>query len=221
MAANSIQVEVVGINGKALSSAQDFVVPAAYAKVLETTQDVAGALCTVVVVGGPAGNIYTNYNVTDTMAEVLAMLNLDTVSNLSVVGTLEVTGVATFDAAIIRKITAGAAINATATATAAQVATGLITSTSAAPTTITMPTGTLLGGELGAGRGTSFDLVVDNTLGASTVTMAVAVNGILSAAAAANGASQGLLTVPSGVTGIATFRLVFASATAYVITRIA
>jgi cytoskeletal protein CcmA (bactofilin family) len=38
-----------------------------------------------------------------------------------------------------------AAINATATATAAEVATGYITSTSAAGTTITLPTGTLLG----------------------------------------------------------------------------
>jgi len=41
-----------------------------------------------------------------------------------------------------------AAINATATATAAQVITGYITSTSAAPTTITLPTGTLLGAAL-------------------------------------------------------------------------
>ena len=38
-----------------------------------------------------------------------------------------------------------AAINATAVATAAEVATGYITSTSAAGTSITFPTGTLLG----------------------------------------------------------------------------
>jgi hypothetical protein len=76
-----------------------------------------------------------------------------------------------------------AAINATATATAAEVATGYITSTSAAATTITLPTGTLLGAELGAVQGTVFDLYIDNTAGASTVTVAVAVNGILSTAA--------------------------------------
>ena len=113
------------------------------------------------------------------------------------------------------------AINATATATAAEVATGYITSTSAAATTITLPTGTLLGAALGATAGTVFDLVIDNTAGANTVTIAVATNGILSAAAAAVGASFGLLTVPSGVTGIAVFRLMFSSATAYCFTRVA
>jgi len=115
-----------------------------------------------------------------------------------------------------------AAINATATATAAQVATGYITSTSVGTVTITLPTGTLLGAALGATAGTVMDLYVDNTAGASTVTVAVATNGILSAAAAAgSGAGAGLLTVPSGVTGLACFRIMFSSATAYVFSRIA
>jgi hypothetical protein len=113
------------------------------------------------------------------------------------------------------------AINATATATAAQVASGYITSTSAAATTITLPTGTLLGAELGATKGTVHELYIDNTAGANTVTVAVAVNGILSAAAAAVGASFGLLTVPSGVTGVARFTLMFSSPTAYTFTRTA
>lgn len=123
------------------------------------------------------------------------------------------------DAPVIRSSTA--AINATATATALQVATGYITSTSAAATTITLPTGTLLGQQLKAVRGTVFDLFIDNTAGANTVTIAVATNGILSALAAAVAASAGLLTVPSGVTGQACFRLMFSSATAYTFTRIA
>lgn len=114
-----------------------------------------------------------------------------------------------------------AAINATATATAAQVATGYITSTSAAATTITLPTGTLLGAELGATRGTVFDLYIDNTAGASTVTIAVATNGILSDAATTTAASFGQLTVASGVTGLARFTLMFSSATAYAFTRTA
>ena len=115
-----------------------------------------------------------------------------------------------------------AAINATATATAAEVATGYITSTSASPTTITLPTGTLLGAALGAARGTVLELYVDNTAGASTVTIAVATNGILSAAAAAgSGAGAGLLTVASGATGIGRFTIMFSSATAYVFTRTA
>jgi hypothetical protein len=114
------------------------------------------------------------------------------------------------------------AINATATATAAQVATGYITSTSAAATTITLPTGTLLGAALGATQGTVLDLFIDNTAGANTVTIAVATNGILSAAAAAGSAAgAGLLTVPSGVTGVGCFRIMFSSPTAYVFSRIA
>lgn len=113
------------------------------------------------------------------------------------------------------------AINSTATATADQVATGYITSTSAAAVTITLPTGTLLGAALGAQQGTIFDLYIDNTAGANTVTVAVAVNGIKSDAANTTAASFGQLTVASGVTGQGCFRLMFSSPTAYTFTRIA
>ena len=112
-------------------------------------------------------------------------------------------------------------INATATATAAQVATGYITSTSAAATTITLPTGTLLGAALSATQGTSIDLFIDNTAGASTVTVAVAVNGVLSSAAVDTAGSFGDLTIAAGATGLACFRIMFSSATAYVFTRTA
>lgn len=122
--------------------------------------------------------------------------------------------------ALVQKRTT-AAINSTATATAAQVVTGYITSTSAAATTITLPTGTLLGAALGASQGTTHELYIDNTAGANTVTIAVAANGILSALAAAVAASAGLLTVPNGVTGQARFTLMFSSATAYTFTRTA
>lgn len=114
-----------------------------------------------------------------------------------------------------------AAINATGVATAAQVATGYITSTSAAPTTITLPTGTLLGTALGAVKGTVMDLYVDNTGGASTVTIAVATNGILSSGAADTPGSFGDLTIAAGATGIGRFTIMFSSATAYVFTRTA
>jgi hypothetical protein len=113
------------------------------------------------------------------------------------------------------------AINATATATVAEVATGYITSTSALATTITLPTGTLLGGYIGATQGTVFDLYIDNTAGASTVTIAVAVNGILSTAAADTPGSFGDLTIAAGATGLARFTLMFSSATAYAFTRTA
>ena len=113
------------------------------------------------------------------------------------------------------------AINATATATAAQVATGYITSTSVGTVSITLPTGTLLGAALGATQGTVFDLYIDNTAGASVVTIVVAVNGILSTAAADTPGSFGDLTVAVGATGIGRFTLMFSSATAYVFTRTA
>lgn len=113
------------------------------------------------------------------------------------------------------------AINATATATAAQVSSGYITSTSASATTITLPTGTLLGAELNAVKGTVFDLFIDNTAGANTVTIAVATNGILSTAAADTAGSFGDLTVASGVTGLARYTIMFSSPTAYVFTRTA
>lgn len=114
-----------------------------------------------------------------------------------------------------------AAINATATATAAQVATGYITSTSAAATTITLPTGTALGTAIGATQGTVLELYVDNTAGASTVTIAVNTNAILSSAAADTAGSFGDLTIASGATGLARYTIMFSSATAYVFTRTA
>lgn len=130
------------------------------------------------------------------------------------------TGTNTFTAPSIAKRTP-TAVNATATLTAAQVATGYITSTSAAAVTMTLPTGTLLGAQLGAAQGTTFELFIDNTAGANTVTMAVAVNGIKSDAAATTAASFGQLTIASGVTGQGRFTLMFSSATAYTFTRTA
>jgi len=114
-----------------------------------------------------------------------------------------------------------AAINATAVATAAQVATGYITSTSAAATTITLPTGTALGAAIGAAKGTVLELYVDNTAGASTVTIAAATNGIVSSAGNDSATSFGDLTIASGPSGLARFTIMFSSATAYVFTRTA
>lgn len=117
--------------------------------------------------------------------------------------------------------TSANAVNATGTATAAQVASGYITSTSALATTITLPTGTLLGAAVNATQGTVLDLFIDNTAGANTVTIAVATNGILSTAAADTAGSFGDLTVAAGATGLARFTIMFSSSTAYVFTRTA
>jgi len=119
------------------------------------------------------------------------------------------------------QITTDNAINATATATAAQVASGYITSTSAAATIITLPTGTALGTAISASRGTVLDLFIDNSAGASTVTVAVNTDAVLSTAAVDTAASFGDLTVASGATGIGRFTLMFSSATAYTFTRTA
>lgn len=113
------------------------------------------------------------------------------------------------------------AINATATATAAQAASGYITSTSAAATTITLPTATALATALGAVQGSVFDLYIDNTAGANTVTIVAGSGMSASALATAFATSAGLLTVPSGATGQGCFRLMFSSATACTYTRIA
>lgn len=130
------------------------------------------------------------------------------------------TGNNTFSNASMSGHASTAAINITATATAVQVATGYITSTSAAAVTITLPTGTLLGTQLGATQGSVFRLYIDNTAGANTVTIAVAVNGVLSDGAATSGAvAFGDLSIASGVTGLAEFTLMFSSATAYAFSR--
>lgn len=106
-----------------------------------------------------------------------------------------------------------ATVSTTATLTAAQVATGYIINTGTAAT-LTLPTGTLLGAQLGAQQGDTFDLYFDNTNGTGTITVAVSTNAIQSA-------FGGTLTLVKGVTGIGCFRIMFASPTAYVFSRTA
>ena len=114
------------------------------------------------------------------------------------------------------------AINTTGDATAAQVADGYITSTSAGTVTITLPTGTDLGTAIGASRGTVLDLFVDNTAGASVVTVAANTNAVLSSAGVdGSTANFGDLTIAAGATGLARFTLMFSSATAYTFSRTA
>jgi len=79
----------------------------------------------------------------------------------------------------------------------------------------------LLGAALNAVQGTTFDLLIDNTAGASSVSIVAAVNGILSTAGVDSSASFGDLTVAAGVTGLARYTIMFSSATAYVFTRTA
>jgi hypothetical protein len=208
----------------------------------------AGTLAVTGILGLNAGSISTDsttglkigtsttqrigfYNTTPTVQQsatfdlgvVLSTLGLrqvGTAYTITTSGAVTLTGTNTFGG-ITTYTHTPTAVNATATLTAAQVATGYITSTSAAATTMTLPTGTLLGTQLSAVAGTVFDLWIDNTTGASTVTIAVATSGILNALAVANSASFGLLTIPSGATGQARFTLTFSSSTAYTFARTA
>lgn len=106
------------------------------------------------------------------------------------------------------------AVNATATLTAAQVSNGLITSTSAAATSITLPTATILADQLQAKRGNDFSLIIDNSAGASTVTLVVN-TGITAITAVITGGAT--LTVASGT--VAYFRIYFTSITTAKIAR--
>ena len=107
------------------------------------------------------------------------------------------------------------AINVTATATAAQMASGVITSTSAAGVTITTPTAAAIIAELGLTPGTYYDFIVDNSAGASTVT--VTLDASIVALAVVTGGNT--LTVATTKVGI--FRLYFTTATAAFIARLA
>ena len=114
---------------------------------------------------------------------------------------------------------AASAINATATVTAAQLKTGLITSTSVAAVALTLPTAALLLAILGkkVSRGTWFDFAVDNSAGASVVTVTASAS-ITAIAAVLVGDAGATLTVAAGAVGI--FRIYFVTATAAKIARV-
>jgi hypothetical protein len=123
------------------------------------------------------------------------------------------------------------AVNATATITAQNLQVGYITSTSAGATTITLPTAATMSVQLGAVAGQEYSFIVNNTAGASNVTIALGTGGTLSDAATitASAVAFGRLVVAAGATGMAKFTLMFsggdgvspASATAYTLTRTA
>jgi hypothetical protein len=104
------------------------------------------------------------------------------------------------------------AINSTATATASQVGTGCITSTSASAVTITLPTMTSLVSHFGAIQGGSFPFFVDNTAGASTVTIALGTGMTL--------LNSGSLTIPAGASGVGKFEIYVSSTTAGTLQRV-
>lgn len=107
-------------------------------------------------------------------------------------------------------------INVTATLTPAQLATKYITSTSVAAVALTLPTAATLATYLGAGAGSIFTFLVDNTAGVSVVTTTVN-TGITAITPVITGSNT--LTVAAGAVG--EFKLIFTSATAAKLVRIA
>lgn len=137
-----------------------------------------------------------------------------TVGGATEVETLQVNSTSIFD----RRVTfnhVASVMNTTATATAAQISTGYITSTSAAAVAITFPTAASLFSQVGAAVGGSFELYVDNSAGANTITMTPSAT-ITAATAVVTGGDT--LTIASGATGI--FKIYFPSATTAKVYRI-
>lgn len=77
---------------------------------------------------------------------------------------------------------------------------------------MTLPTATLMATQIGAAQGTHFHFTVDNTAGANVVTVALGAGMTL--------LNSGVLTVPSGTTGVGYFDLYFSSTTACTIARV-
>lgn len=185
-----------------------------------------------IVAGAINSDLPVNFTGTQTITGNIVSSGTNTFSGANTIsGTLTITGTRVNNSSLapITNFTAPSAINSSATATAAQILSGYITSTSAAGTTITMPTGTALGNAItGCTRGTTLEFTVDNTAGASTITMAVNTNAVQSdwdnqvtaATASVTPAAITPLTIASGTSGIATYKIVFASATAYVFSRV-
>lgn len=106
------------------------------------------------------------------------------------------------------------AVNATKTLTASEVGKGIITSTSASAVTATLPLLTALNGSLKATKGDSYEFVIDNSAGASIVTLAVN-TGITAGVAVLTGSAT--LTVAIGSVGF--FKLYWTSNTSALLYR--
>jgi hypothetical protein len=92
------------------------------------------------------------------------------------------------------------AMNSTGNISAANMLAGVITSTSAAATTLTTPTATAIAAQIpGCAQGTAFDLIIDNSAGASTVTLALDASiTVVNPAIITGGATLTLATLTTG-----------------------
>jgi len=109
------------------------------------------------------------------------------------------------------------AANSTVTLSATQMLAGVITSTSGAAVTFTTPTATAIMALIpGGARGTTFDLIIDNSAGSSTITMTL--DGSIAVITPAITGGDALTVSTANVVGC--FRFYFTSATAAKVLRI-
>ncbi len=120
-----------------------------------------------------------------------------------------------FSDPIIRNQNTATAYTSTSTITATELSGGLISVTSGT-LTLTLPTATNIGTSVGAGAGTIFDFVLQNSASGGIATLAVN-TGIT---ASTFPSSNTLTLSPSATTGIAVFRLTFISSTVATLTRL-
>lgn len=111
----------------------------------------------------------------------------------------------------------GVAKDVTGVVSAAELSTGYITSTSAAPVSLSFPTATDLYTRLNACPGSMFDVVIDNSGGANTVTVSLDASMAVVTPAITGGDT---LTV-STANAVGVFKIVFTSGTTAKIFRIA
>lgn len=107
--------------------------------------------------------------------------------------------------------------NATGAVTASELASGYITSTSAAATTLTLPTATSLVALTGAVPGSILQFSVNNSGGASTVTLDLTGSGLSTGTSPITGGNT--LTI-SVVNGVGVFDIIFLSGTTGLIRRL-
>lgn len=218
--AQLISVTVVGKNGQATPSTSTELIPTAQIKnvTAETNSPkVTGGNATIYLFnGGYAGAGTVSYTVTESVATILSNANIDTTNDLANVGTFSTTGFSTFGAGVLFKRGTAVAINSSATIASGDMTVGYITSTSAAPTTITLRTATQLATELGATAGSSYRFIIDNSAGASTVTLAVATGVVVGTTALTGGDSLTLSTAQA----VGVWELIFKSTTTAQLRRV-
>jgi len=137
--------------------------------------------------------------------------------NTAVAGTLTSTGKIYANGDLIKNCAVPKPFDSTGTLAAADMLRGVITCTSGSATTMTTPTATAIAALItGCARGTTFDLVIDNSAGSSTITLALDASIGVVTPAITGGAA---LTV-STANAVGCFRFYFTSGTTAKVFRI-